>query len=73
MIRSLHFESSIGVVQTEAVLIQKSSETRRIATVQVRYHPERGFDYCNLVFGVHAAFLQILQDAGFGGRARKID
>lgn len=45
MIRSLHFESSIGVVQTE-----------------VRYHPERGFDYSSLVFGVHEAFLQILQE-----------
>lgn len=45
MIRSLHFESSIGVVQTE-----------------VRYHPERGFDYSSLVFGVHVAFLQILQE-----------
>lgn len=45
VIRSLHFESSIGVVQTE-----------------VRYHPERGFDYCDLVFGVHVAFLQILQE-----------
>ena len=42
--RSLHFESCIGVVQTEVK------------------HGEKGLDHGTLLFGVHKAFLRILED-----------
>ena len=62
VVRSLHFESSIGIVQTEAAHEAQVAAPCSV-TDQVRYHPEHGFDHDQLMFGVHSAFLEVVKDS----------